>query len=83
MRGALRRMGNLTGLKAPPRAAGVETGVTFDPIVENGRIFASPVREAPRAGWAAAAEEIAAAPEIEDEAPWRGFGIEGDDGLTW
>lgn len=86
MLSALRKMGNSTGLivpKAVLREAGVESGTTLDLVVENGRIVASPVRDDPRAGWAEAAALIAADPETDDEAAWRGFANESDAELTW
>ena len=86
MHSALRKMGNSTGLIVPKtvlREAGVESGTTLDLTVENGRIIASPVRDHPRAGWAEAADAIAAAPEPADEAAWRGFAHAEDADLTW
>ncbi len=85
MHSALRKMGNSTGLIVPKAVlaeAGLASGTTLDLVVEGGRIVATPVA-APRAGWAEAAAAIAAAPEGADEAAWRGFGVEDDDGLTW
>ncbi len=86
MHSALRKMGNSTGLivpKAVLRAAGVESGTVLDLTIEDGRIVASPVRTAPRAGWAESAAEVAAAPPGPDEAAWLGFGNDGDAELMW
>lgn len=71
MRVQLRRMGNASGVIIPkPLLArlGIEAGDTFDLALEEGRIVLVPVREHPRAGWAEAAQEIAA---------------NGDDALRW
>ena len=71
MRVQLRRMGNASGVIIPkPLLAqlGIEAGDTFDLALEEGRIVLVPVREHPRAGWAEAAQEIAA---------------NGDDALHW
>ena len=71
MRGALRRMGNSTGLIVPNlklRTAGSD----------NKRINAVPPSAAPRAGWALAAQEIAADSVQEDEAAWWAFVNEED-----
>ena len=85
MHSALRKMGNSTGLIVPRAVlaeAGVASGTTLDLIVENGRIVATPVPSL-RAGWAEAAALIAAVPEPDDEAAWRGFANEADSDLTW
>lgn len=86
MRSSLRRMGNSTGLILPRpvmEEAGVQKGAVVELTVEEGRIIVTPVREAARTGWAAAAAEIAAASASEDEAAWRSFGLDDDPDLTW
>ena len=85
MRSALRKMGNSTGLivpKAVLQAAGVMSGVVLDLTVEDGRIIAVPVRTAPREGWEDAAKAVAATAVGDDEAAWRGFGVEEDEAST-
>jgi len=80
MHSTLRKMGNSTGLIVPNavlRAAGVESGTVLDLTIEDGRIVASPVRAAPRAGWAESAAEVAAAPPGPDEAAWMGLANDG------
>jgi antitoxin MazE len=81
---ALRRMGNSTGMIVPKailREAGVESGAMLDVVVEDGRIVARPVIDAPRAGWAEAARMLADEPD--DLAAWRDMPNEGDAELIW
>jgi antitoxin MazE len=83
MRTALRKMGNSSGViipKAILNALGAAEGDPMDVNVEEGRIVLAPVRGGTRAGWAAAAEAIAA---DDDAADWRRFGNDGDASLTW
>jgi antitoxin MazE len=81
MRTALRKMGNSSGIIIPKgmlREIGAQVGEELDLKVEDGRLIAVPLRQVPRAGWAAAAREIA------DEAPvWPEFANDGDDALEW
>jgi antitoxin MazE len=79
-------MGNSTGLILPKpvlEQAGVAKGAMMELTVEEGRIIATPLREAPRSGWAEAAAEIAREPETPDEAAWRGFSLDEDVDLEW
>lgn len=83
MQTALRKMGNSTGLIVPRTLLGelgVTTGTAMDLRVEDGKLIATPVMTALRAGWAMAAEVL------RDEDPaseWRGFANEEDADLTW
>lgn len=84
MRTQLRRMGNSSGVIIPkPVLAqlGIEAGGTFDLALEEGRIVLVPVKEHPRAGWAEAAQEIAA--NGDDALVWPEFGNAGDETLRW
>ena len=86
MRSALRRMGNSTGLILPKlllEQAGVGRGAVVELTVENGAIVATPVREAPRAGWAEAAAQIGRDELSEDEAGWASFGLQDEADLKW
>lgn len=86
MQTALRKIGNSTGMILPGAILGeigVSSGTTMDLRVEDGKLIATPVRTAPREGWAEAAALVAAAEEDPDEAAWAAFGNDGDDALTW
>ncbi|HEX8556081.1 MAG TPA: AbrB/MazE/SpoVT family DNA-binding domain-containing protein [Sphingomonas sp.] len=85
MQTSLRKMGNSVGLivpKAMLKELGVTAGTPMDVHVEAGKVIATPLGH-PRAGWAEAAEAVAAAEEDPDEAAWCAFGNDGDDELTW
>jgi len=82
MQAALRKIGNSTGLIVPRALLaeiGVTSGAAMDLRVEDGKLIATPVAVAHRAGWAEGAAAIA----DEDRAEWRGFGNNGDADLTW
>jgi antitoxin MazE len=85
MQTVLRKMGNSTGIIVPKSMLGelgIATGQAIDLRLEDGRIVATPVLAADRAGWATAAQAIGAGDDSEAEA-WAGFGNEDDDALTW
>lgn len=83
MHTSLRKMGNSTGMIVPRSILGeigLTTGATMNLTVEDGKIVASPVTRARRAGWAQAAATIA---DEALDADWLGFGNEDDASLTW
>jgi antitoxin MazE len=82
---ALRKMGNSTGMIVPRSILGeigLSVGATMDLSVEDGRLIATPMCAESRAGWEAAAADIAAHPDA-DESEWQSFGNEDDDALIW
>jgi antitoxin MazE len=82
MQAALRKIGNSTGLIVPRALLaeiGVTSGAAMDLRVEDGRLIATPLVAAPRAGWA----EGAAAVAVEDHDDWQGFANGGDADLLW
>lgn len=84
MRITVRRMGNSAGIILPkPVLAelGVKEGDDLSLALEPGRIVILPAQRHPRAGWAAAAKEIADSGD--DRLAWPEFGNAGDDSLTW
>ncbi len=84
MRASLRRLGNSRGVilpKAVLAQLGIEQEDCLDMAVEHDRIVLTRVPAAPRAGWAEAAAEIAAA--ADDALVWPEFANDGDDELTW
>jgi antitoxin MazE len=84
MRATVRALGNSSGVLLPkPFLAelNVATGDAMELSLENGRIVLTPVKRAPRAGWAEAAAEIAAAGE--DALIWPEFANTDDETLTW
>ncbi|MEG3087363.1 AbrB/MazE/SpoVT family DNA-binding domain-containing protein [Sphingomonas sp. PB4P5] len=85
MQTALRKMGNSTGMILPRAILGqigVTTGAAMDLRVENGRLIATPVITATRAGWAASAATIATS-DSPEEADWQGFANKDDQNLAW
>lgn len=83
MRTAIRKIGNSQGVLIPKPML-VETGmeVDVDISVENGTIVLRPIRDRKtRAGWAAAAREIAA--QGNDAPVWPEFANAEDAELTW
>jgi antitoxin MazE len=83
MQTALRKMGNSTGLIVPRALLselGVTTGAAMDVRLEEGRLVATPVVSARRAGWA---QEAAAVTDEPVDADWLGLANEGDADLTW
>jgi antitoxin MazE len=84
LRTALRKMGNSAGMIVPKAILtelGSGIGSSFDISVENGRIVAAPVEQHPRAGWAEAADALAAAGD--GKPVWPDFGNDFDDEWTW
>ena len=84
MRTALRKMGNSAGMIVPKSILveiGSRIGEDLEISVEDGRIVAAPVRTAARAGWSAAARELAEAGD--DALVWSEFDNDEDDSLTW
>jgi antitoxin MazE len=85
MRTPVRRLGNSSGIILPkPILAqmGVEVGDDLELSLESGRrLVLIPRVENPRAGWADAAREIAAAND--DALVWPEFGNEDDSDLEW
>ena len=81
---AIRRMGNSNGVLLPKAILsdlGLQVGDSLSLVLENGRIVLTPVVSAPRAGWAEAAKEIAAADD--DQLVWPEFANAEDDLLRW
>ena len=81
---AIRRMGNSNGVLLPRAILsdlGLQVGDSLSLALENGRIVLTPVVSAPRAGWAEAAKEIAAAGD--DRAVWPEFANAEDETLRW
>ncbi len=71
MRGAVRKMGNSSGVIIPKpllQDIGAQVGDEVEMAVESGRLVITPVRASSRATWAADAKRIAEA---------------GDDALVW
>ena len=84
MRSAVRKMGNSSGVIIPKpmlTELGIRAGDSIEMIVLEGRLVIEAVTAHPRAGWAAAARQIA---ESGDAALVLGeFGNDGDDLLSW
>ncbi len=84
MRFKVRRMGRSSGVVLPGALLaelGVDAGGSFDAELVDGRLVLIPVPTHPRAGWAAASEQIAAAGD--DALVWPEFGNADDTTLTW
>lgn len=84
MQTALRKMGNSTGMIVPRAILGeigLSVGAALDLTVEDGRVVATPVKHAPRAGWAEAAGQIGREEPVDQD--WLGFGNAGDADLEW
>jgi antitoxin MazE len=84
MRAPVRRMGNSAGIILPKPVLtelGVEAGDDLSLTLEKGRVVLMPAKAHPRAGWAEAARQIAAAGD--DGLIWPAFGNAGDDELAW
>jgi antitoxin MazE len=84
MRASIRRMGNSAGIILPkPVLAelGVSVGDDLALSMEKGRVVLVPAESHPRAGWADAARQLAAAGD--DELVWPEFANAGDDDLRW
>jgi antitoxin MazE len=84
MRAALRKLGNSSGVIIPkPMLAeiGIGVGDAVDITLEDGRVVIAPVKRRPRAGWAEASRDIAAAG---DDAPiWPALTNAEDQDLVW
>ena len=84
MRASVRKLGNSAGVIIPKSLLaelGLTAGAAVDLAMEEGRLVLSPLRKAPRAGWAEAAKALA---ESGDDAPvWPEFGNADDDALVW
>ena len=84
MRLKVRRMGRSSGVVLPgPLLAelGVDPGGSLDAEFVDGRLMLVPVPGHPRAGWAAASEQIAASGD--DALVWPEFGNADDATLIW
>jgi antitoxin MazE len=84
MRIAVRKMGNSSGVIIPKPILveiGSQPGDEVDLLVEDGRIIITPVRSAPRAGWAEDAKQLAE--EGDDASVWPDFPNEADIDLKW
>lgn len=84
MRASIRRMGNSAGIILPKPVLtelGVKAGDDLSLTLEKGRVVLVPARPHPRAGWADAAKNLAAAGD--DALVWPEFGNAGDDHLKW
>jgi len=84
MRGAVRRMGNSSGIIIPKLVLaemGAKAGDPVEMVVEEGRLMIVPVKDQPRAGWADDARRLM---ETGDDALiWPEFGNDGDAELQW
>ncbi len=82
MKTVIRKMGNSQGVLIPkPLLAQVGLEVAAEMFVEKGAIVIRKPRRAPRADWATAAQQIAAAQD--DTLAWPEFGNEADRDLKW
>jgi antitoxin MazE len=84
MRGAVRKMGNSSGVIIPkPLLAemGVRPGDVVELAVRDGRLVIEAVKADPRAGWAEDARRLAEADD--DHLVWGAFGNDGDTDLVW
>ncbi|MGH7038242.1 MAG: AbrB/MazE/SpoVT family DNA-binding domain-containing protein [Acetobacteraceae bacterium] len=84
MRTALRKLGNSSGVIIPKSIlaeVGIGIGDVVDITLEDSRIVMAPVKRRPRAGWAEASREIAAAGD--DALVWPEFGNAEDESLVW
>jgi antitoxin MazE len=84
MRAPVRKMGNSAGIIIPKpilSQVGVEAGDDLDLSLEGRRIVLVPAKRHPRAGWAAAAKEIAE--QRDDKLVWPEFGNDDDRDLKW
>lgn len=85
MQTALRKMGNSTGMILPRAILaeiGAATGAAMDLRVEDGRLIATPIVPATRAGWATAAAVLGNV-STPEEAEWQAFANEDDTDLAW
>jgi antitoxin MazE len=84
MRAAIQRIGNSAGIILPKPVLtelGVTTGDALTLTLEGGRVILMPAEAHPRAGWADAAQAVAAAGD--DLLVWPEFPNEDDKTLEW
>ena len=84
MKGAVRKMGNSSGIIIPkPMLAeiGMKAGDNVEMAIMDGRIVIEPMKNHPRSGWAEDAKRIALAGD--DGLVLGEFSNDGDDALTW
>lgn len=84
MRGAVRKMGNSSGVIIPKpllTEIGARVGDSVEMYVETGRLVIAPLEGRPRHGWAEDARRIAEAGD--DALAWPEFGNADDDALIW
>jgi antitoxin MazE len=84
VRGAVRKMGNSSGVIIPKPLLveiGAKAGDDVDIQAEDGRIVIVPIERHPRAGWALDAAEIAAVGD--DKLVWPEFGNADDEAIEW
>jgi len=84
MRASVRKLGNSSGVIIPKSLlaeAGVAVGDTVDLSLEEGRIGLAPLRDRPRAGWAAASKTLSAVGD--DALVWPEFANLDDENLYW
>lgn len=86
MRGAIRRMGNSSGVLIPKPLldeVGAKVGDEVDIQVQEGRIVVALPKPHPRAGWAEDAALVGADELSEDDLAWLEFPNDGDVDLKW
>jgi antitoxin MazE len=84
MRAVLRKLGNSSGVIIPKSMLAeiaISVGDTVDITLEEGCVVIAPVKRRPRAGWAEASRDIAAAGD--DEPVWPAFPNAEDQDLVW
>jgi antitoxin MazE len=84
MQSSIKKIGNSSGVLIPKpllSQLGAAAGDTVDLSFDNGRLVIAFEKPHPRAGWAAAAQAIAAAGD--DKLVWPEFANADDDELTW
>jgi antitoxin MazE len=84
MRTAVRKMGNSSGVIIPKpilKQLGVEAGDDLDMSLDKDKIVLALIKQNPRAGWSAAAREIAR--HNDDALVWPEFGNIDDETFTW
>jgi len=84
MQTTVRKLGNSAGLIIPKpmlTELGLSPGDAVDCVLDEGRLVLTPVKPAPRTGWAEASRIIA---EAGDDTPvWPEFANADDDALRW
>ena len=84
MQTTVRKLGNSAGVIIPKSLLAelrVAAGDTVNVSVEHGSLVLTPVRQAPRAGWAVASRELS--DRGADELEWPEFPNADDDALNW